>query len=264
MQEKSYQELFSMADKVVVITGGSGYLGSALTEGFLAQDARVIVADLARTEEQLAALQEKAGGRLRFVACDIAQTDSIRAMLKESAAIWGQIDVLINCATYGALNPIEKMTDEEWNRGLDGAVGTAFRCTREVIPYFTKQGGGAIVNFASMYGMVSPDPRIYGTSGQNNPVNYGAGKAAVIQLTRYCAAHLADRNIRVNSVTPGPFPNDVKGPPQAFLDELCKKTMLGRVGKPREIVGAVIYLASDAASFTTGANIVVDGGWTAW
>lgn len=264
MQEKSYQELFSMEGKVVIITGGSGYLGSALTDGFLAQGAQVIVADLAHTEERLSTGREQAGDSLRFVACDIAQTDSIRAMLKESAAIWGRIDVLVNCATYGALNPIEKMTDEEWNRGLDGAVGTAFRCTREVIPYFTDQGGGVIVNFASMYGVVSPDPRIYGKSGQNNPVNYGAGKAAVIQLTRYCAAHLADRNIRVNCVTPGPFPSDVKRPPQEFLDELNKKTMLGRVGKPREIVGAVIYLASDASSFTTGANIVVDGGWTAW
>ncbi|MDW7658866.1 MAG: SDR family NAD(P)-dependent oxidoreductase, partial [Bacillota bacterium] len=118
------QDLFSMAGKVVIITGGSGYLGSAITEGFLAQGAQVIVADLAHTAERLSAGIEQSGDRLRFVACDLAKTDSIRAMLQESAAIWGRIDVLVNCATYGALNPIEKMTDEEWNRGLDGAVGT--------------------------------------------------------------------------------------------------------------------------------------------
>lgn len=115
-----------------------------------------------------------------------------------------------------------------------------------------------------MYGVVSPDPKIYGDSGQNNPVNYGAGKAAVLQLTRYCAAHLAKKNIRVNSVTPGPFPNLKRNVSADFLNNLSNKTMLGRVGKPEEIVGAVILLASEASAYMTGSNIVVDGGWTAW
>jgi gluconate 5-dehydrogenase len=156
------------------------------------------------------------------------------------------------------------MSDEAWAKGVDGAVGTTFRCTREIIPYFEAVNGGVIVNFGSMYGVVSPDPSIYGESGQNNPANYGAGKAAVIQFTRYCAGHLANKNIRVNCVTPGPFPDPKKLPPEAFLKELRNKTMLKRVGVPDEIVGAVLYLASDAASFTTGANLIVDGGWTAW
>ena len=257
------KELFAMEGKVVVVTGGSGYLGSALVDGFINYGAQVAIADI--TERKAEPGEDPAiSERKHFIACDLSKTASIQAMLEKTAAIFGKIDVLVNCAAYGAANPIDKMSDEEWQKGLDGTVGTAFRCTREVLPYFAANGGGVIVNFASMYGMVSPDPRIYGKSGQNNPANYGAGKAAVIQLTRYCAAHLADRNIRVNCVTPGPFPNSAKLPPEEFLSELRNKTMLGRIGGPKEMVGAVIYLASDASSFTTGSNIVVDGGWTAW
>lgn len=189
-------------------------------------------------------------------------------MFKTTNEICGKIDVLINCATYGAGygagSKIEGMSDEDWAKGLDGALGVSFRCTREVIEYFDRNGGGNIINFASMYGVVSPDPKIYGSSGQNNPPNYGAGKAGVLQLTRYCAAHLADKKIRVNSVTPGPFPNLNKPIPKDFLDNLSNKTMLGRVGRPKEIVGAIVFLSSDASSYMTGANIVVDGGWTAW
>ncbi len=257
------RNLFSFSEKVVVVTGGAGYLGRALVEGFLAHDAKVILADLAPA---LTGLADWAKDRpnLHLLPADLSDSSAICAMLSQGAAIWDGLDVLVNCAFYGAASPLEEMTDEEWQLGLDGAVGTAFRCTREVLPFFQKKGSGAIVNFASMYGLVSPDPRIYGASGQNNPANYGAGKAAVIQLTRYSAAHLAKYNIRVNCVTPGPFPDPAKNPPADFLAELSRKTMLGRVGEAEEIVGAVLYLASAAASFTTGSNLVVDGGWTAW
>ncbi|WP_269432470.1 SDR family oxidoreductase [Gordoniibacillus kamchatkensis] len=156
------------------------------------------------------------------------------------------------------------MSDEDWFKGVDGALGTTFRCTREVIPYMEAAGGGSIVNFASMYGIVSPDPAIYGDSGANNPANYGAGKAGVLQFTRYCAAHLASKRIRVNSITPGPFPNPAVQQNEPFLRELCRKTMAGRVGRAEDIVGPVLLLASDASAYMTGSNIVVDGGWTAW
>lgn len=256
------RDLFSMEGKVAVVTGGSGYLGSAVVDGLVDYGAQVICADLVAKKRET---EDKASEKQPyFISCDLSETASIKAMFQETEKLWGRIDVLVNCAAYGQSAPIEIMSDEAWQKGLDGTVGTTFRCIREVIPYFVRQGGGVIVNFSSMYGMVSPDPRIYGTSGQNNPANYGAGKAAVIQLTRYCAAHLGDRNIRVNCVTPGPFPSSEKKPPEEFLLELRRKTMLGRVGVPREIVGAVLYLASDASSFTTGANLVVDGGWTAW
>ncbi|MFD0872280.1 3-ketoacyl-(ACP) reductase [Chlamydia abortus] len=255
-----YSCLFSMENRTVVVTGGSGYLGREIVRAMSDFGAAVVSADLQPAEHT--------GERIVSAVCDVSDTESIRRLFNEARETFGRIDVLINCATYGAgygpLGTVEQMSDEDWAYGLDGAVGTCFRCTREAVPHLEAAGGGSIVNIASMYGMVSPDPSIYGTSGANNPANYGAGKAAVIQFTRYCAAHLAAKGIRVNSVTPGPFPNPNIQQDEAFLTRLNSKTMLGRVGQAHEIVGAVLYLASGASSFVTGSNIVVDGGWTAW
>ena len=262
------KDLFSLNGKTVVVTGGLGYLGSAITEGLLEFGAKVVAADIIEKKPEEIVEDSKLNSNLFSMECDLSSTESIRCLFRRTREACGRIDVLINCATYGAgygpAGTIEEMSDDDWTKGMDGAAGTAFRCTREVIAYFVEPGGGNIINFGSMYGLVSPDPGIYGDSGQNNPVNYGAGKAAVLQLTRYCAAHLAKRNIRVNSITPGPFPNPRKLPPEEFLNNLKNKTMLKRVGKAEEIVGAVLLLASDASTFMTGSNIVVDGGWTAW
>ena len=158
---------------------------------------------------------------------------------------------------------LEDFDDETWAYGLDGTVGVTFRCIREAVPFFQKAGGGTIVNIASMYGMIAPDHSIYGDTGNNSPVTYGAGKAGVIQLTKYTASYLAKDNVRVNSITPGPFPKISTVDP-AFLKKLQSKTMLGRTGNPEELAGALILLCSDASSFMTGTNLVVDGGWTAW
>ncbi|NOU96177.1 SDR family oxidoreductase [Paenibacillus sp. LMG 31456] len=262
-----YKELFDLHNKSVVITGGSGFLGSALVEALLEFGAEVTIADIA-CRSSPALEQEAQEGRLRHLLCDLSSTESIREMLRLHDQASGKLDVLINCATYGAGYgkgaELEFMTDEVWNMGLDGAAGTAFRCTREAIAYMRRSGGGSIINFASMYGVVSPDPSIYGDSGANNPPNYGAGKAAVVQLTKYSAAHLAKYGIRCNSISPGPFPNTAVSENAAFLERLSAKTMLGRPGKPREVAGAVLLLASDASSYMTGANLMVDGGWTAW
>jgi NAD(P)-dependent dehydrogenase (short-subunit alcohol dehydrogenase family) len=118
---------------------------------------------------------------------------------------------------------------------------------------------------ASMYGTVSPDPRIYGASGSNNPPFYGAAKAGLIQLTRYLACHLAASNIRVNSVSPGAFPPDsIRRNQPDFHAELCAKTPLGRIGVPREVAEPIVFLLGAAASYITGANLPIDGGWTVW
>lgn len=257
--------LFSLKNKVVVITGGSGYLGSAVTKGLLAFGARVAVAD--KTEPSgLSEWKEAA----RWLPYDASDSASVKEMFRKVKETFGRIDALINATTYGAgygpTGTIERMSDEDWHVGVDGALGTTFRCTREVVPYMRETGGGSIVNFASMYGVVSPDPRIYGDSGANNPANYGAGKAGVLQFTRYCAAHLAPYGIRVNSITPGAFPDDSKTSNQdsAFRKKQEAKTMLGRVGRPADIVGPVIMLVSDASAYMTGSDVTVDGGWTAW
>jgi NAD(P)-dependent dehydrogenase (short-subunit alcohol dehydrogenase family) len=127
------------------------------------------------------------------------------------------------------------------------------------------QQRGSIIHFASMYGLVSPDPSIYAPKWNVNPIDYGAAKAAVLQMTRYQAVMWGKSNVRVNAVVPGPFPNPIgMGADTDFLAKLAAKTALQRVGKAEEIAGAVAFLAADASSYVTGAQIVVDGGWTAW
>ena len=257
-------DLFRIDDKVVIVTGGAGYLGTAMVRALLGHGAKVVVADIVSKEPGEIAGDKKLAENLHCIHCDISDTGSIKNMFLKTRELLGKVDVLVNNATYGAGGSVWDMTDEMWQRGMDGSAGTVFRCTREVLPYMKENKGGVIVNIASMYGMVCPDPGVYGDSGQNQPPAYGTAKAGVIQFTRYCAGHLAKNNIRVNSVTPGPFPDPEKLPPDDFIENLKRKTMLGRIGEPKDIAGAIVFLASPAAEYITGANIVVDGGWTAW
>lgn len=256
---------FSLEGQCAIVTGGSGYLGSRIVQALLDHGAYVCVADPSDLPELLQ--DEAYRGKVHHERCDVSDSDSIRDAFANTVRQFDRLDILVNGAAYGAGygdTTIDSMSDEVWDIGVDGTVGTVFRCTRESIRYLRQSKSGCILNIASMYGMVSPDPRIYGASGANNPPNYGAGKSAVLQLTRYCAAHLAAEGIRVNSLSPGPFPDPAKQTDKAFLEQLENKTMLGRIGKQSEVAGAALFLVSPAASYITGVNLPVDGGWTAW
>lgn len=258
--------IFSMEGKSVVVTGGSGGLLTPTIAEMLKLGAKIAVADIA--EPRYSEFPQEKLDNIFFKSCDAYDTTQIKEFVKYAYESMGEINVLINGATfgagYGANATPDKMSDEEWEKGLAGSIGVVFKFTRECLPYLMKNGG-AIVNFSSMYGHVAPDYKVYGSSGYNNPCNYGAGKAGVSQFTRYCAGNYGRYGIRVNDVTPGPFPKKefVENHPE-FGEELAKRTMLGRYGEHKEITGAVIYLACDASSYTTGTNIFVDGGWTAW
>ena len=260
-----YKKLFDLTGKVAVVTGGTGYLGSENVKILKDFGATVVNADLAAAETRWN--KDEPGAADMFVACDVSSTESIAACFKTVGEKYGKIDILVNCACYGAGygkgSQLEYMDDATFNKGIDGSIGVVFRGMREVIPYMKAQGG-SIINYCSMYGLVSPDLRIYGDNPQKQPPNYGAGKAAVDQITRYAAGALAEYGIRVNAVTPGPFPNPKNQDDAEFNAKLAGKTMLGRFGQSYEMAGAVLLLASDASSFMTGTNIVVDGGWTAW
>lgn len=258
------KNIFSMEGKKVVVFGGSGYLGSASVKAMIDLGAKVVVADkfpeyTKDHADELAKLPNCV-----LFECDITDTNSVRAAYDKCVSAFGGFNAMANLVSFGYMASIDKMTDEQFRLGVEGNLTHQFRAIREAIPYFEKIGGGAIVTTGSMYGVVSPDPRIYGNSGQNNPCNYGPNKAGVIQLTRYAAGHLADKNIRVNCVIPGPFPDSRKLPPEAFLKELSNKTMIGRVGRSEEIAGAFCFLLSEASTFMTGSAVTVDGGWTAW
>lgn len=259
-----YRKLFDLSSKVCIVTGGTGYLGSESVKILKDFGAIVVAADVRDKEERW---ENATAAADWYVQCDLSSTESIRSCFKEVAQKYGHIDVLVNCGSYGAgfgkESQLEFMTDEHFQIGVDGTVGTVFRAMREVIPYM-KEHGGSIINYCSMYGLVAPDLRIYGDNPQKQPANYGAGKAGVDQITRYAASALGEYNIRVNAVTPGPFPNPNNQTNEEFNSKLANKTMLGRFGQSYEIAGAILLLASDASSFMTGSNITVDGGWTAW
>lgn len=258
-------KLFTLQGKVALVTGGAGHLGNAMSRALAEAGADIVVAS--RDEARCKAAARALGKAVPAVTAvglraDLSRREGARDLMQDVKERFGQLDVLVNNAYYGAAAPLERMSDDEWAVGLDGAVGAAFRCTVEALPLLRASRGASVINVASMYGLVSPDPGLYAKQPeQANPPNYGAGKAALLQLTRYCAVHLAKDAIRVNALTPGAFPED---PKPAFAKALKAKTPLGRTGRPEDLQGAIVFLASPASSFMTGANLVVDGGWTTW
>lgn len=257
---------FDLAGKVVIITGGYGYLGKAITENLLYHNAVVYV--LGRSKEKyLDAFSNNPNESktLFFVEGDVASSDSVRKAFEEAFNKEKKIDVLINNAFYSKGQSPEFMTDDEWDFGIDGSLSSVFRCIRDIIPYFKSQKVGKIINVSSMYGVVAPQFETYDNFPEYlNPPHYGAAKAGVIQLTKYYASFLGtDYNLQVNSVTPGPFPSEKVQLSAGFVDELNKRTALGRIGSPEDLAGIFTFLSSEASDFITGQNFIVDGGWTA-
>lgn len=252
---------FDLQDKVVLVTGGYGHLGRAVTNSLLYHNATVVV--LGRSVDKFKHTFPE-HNRLHFISCDISSTDSIRNAFSTAHEEFNQIDVLINNAYYMKGQSPELMKDDDWQYGIDGTLNSVFRAIREVIPYLKLQKSGKIINVSSMYGMVAPQFEVYDKFPEYlNPAHYGAAKAGIIQLTKYYASHLGKSGIQVNTVTPGPFPSEKVQQSEAFIDNLAEKTCLNRIGKPEDLAGAFVFLASNASNYVTGQNIVVDGGWTA-
>ena len=255
----SYKDLFSLAGRKVVITGGCGYLGREIVKGLYDFGAEVVVADWKITPIE--------GVDVKYINCDLSDTQNIKDVLKEAAGENECIDILITMAANlgaGVLNDVENMDDEYWAKGIDGTVGYTFRTIREAIPYMKKSNAGSIINIGSLYAVGAPDPRTYFDTPFSSTPNYGAGKAATVELIKFCASYLAKYGIRANSVSPGSYPHENVQENALFKKRLEEKTMLGRIGYPDDLVGVMIFLASDASKYVTGVNIMVDGGQTAW
>lgn len=254
---------FNLDYKIVLVTGGYGFLGKAITESLLFHGAQVYV--LGRDKDKfLNSFKEiKDKSNLFFEYCDVSSTDEIKNTFKKINDKTGKIDVLINNAFYSEGQSPEIMTDEEWETGIDGTLNNVFRCIREIIPYFKETMRGKIINVSSMYGVVAPQFEVYDQFPQFlNPPHYGAAKAGIIQLTKYYASYLGNLGINVNTVTPGPFPSLSVQKSEDFLNELKKKTCLNKIGTPEDLAGVFVFLASEASNFITGQNIIIDGGWT--
>ena len=270
-QTPTMNALFRLDGRVAFLSGASGLLGRAMAEGLAEAGAHVILNS--RSQEKLEALASELRAK-RYsvsVACfDITDVDAVARMVEQVTTEHGRLDVLVNNASGGRPGTIETSTVHDFEDMYRVNVLAAFQLVKSSLPLLTAAGkaslgGASIINIASMYGVVSPDPAIYGTSGANNPPYYGAAKAALIQMTRYEACHLAPRRIRCNAISPGPFPaRKYLAAVPAFQAKLDGKNPMGRTGDPHELRGALVFLASDASSYVTGANLAVDGGWTAW
>jgi NAD(P)-dependent dehydrogenase (short-subunit alcohol dehydrogenase family) len=260
-------KLFDLAGRVAFVSGAAGHLGSALSEGLATAGAHVILNGRnAAKLEMLATHLRKLDCAVTVAAFDITDEVALHAAFGEIQASHGRLDILVNNAYAGYPGTVENSTAEEFRKTYEIGVISAFTSVQAALPGMraavSRTGGASIINIASIYGRVSPDPRLYGDSGMNNPPYYGGAKGGLLQLTRYLACHLAPQGIRCNSISPGPFPPDSVAPD--FAARLVEKVPLGRLGRSADLVGALLLLASDAGAYINGAEIPVDGGWTAW
>jgi len=265
------KNLFDLTGRIAFVTGGSGHLGKAICEGLCSAGAHVIINGRNRDKTEAAASEFKAN---RFSAeasvGDITDENYLVDIFSEIRDKHQRLDIIVNNAYKGKTNTPESVANEDFQNAFQIAVAAAYRIImlgRELMKNaaFKRNGTSTVINIATMYGVISPDPSIYGKTGLNNPPDYGAAKAGLIQLTRYAACHFAKDGIRVNSISPGPFPSPaIRRQQPDFIETLSKRNPLGRVGDSWELAGPVQFLASDASSYITGINIPVDGGWTAW
>lgn len=270
-QRKTTRELFDLTGRVAVITGAAGLLGPEYADGLGEAGATVVLTDLderlPRCQEVARTLQAKYHGSSTLaLTMDLFRKDSIEAAVQRVQDTYGRIDILINNAAYNPLTrdsqaPLEAYRLDIWEKVLAVNLTGVFLCCQRVGTQMVRQGHGVIVNVGSVYGMVGADQRIYGTSGLNSSVAYAAAKGGVISLTRYLAAYWQGKNIRVNCLSPGGVFN---GQAEEFVRNYCERTMLGHMASPSDLRGAMVFLCSDASDFMTGANVVVDAGWTAW
>jgi NAD(P)-dependent dehydrogenase (short-subunit alcohol dehydrogenase family) len=252
----------SLAGKTIWITGGAGYLGAEVTTALDRAGARTVCIELAGRAAQLIA-----GRKLKqTIAVDVPPDGARREFWKSLADQHGLPDGVAHLSyASSAGKHLTELTSADLDRTFTNAMTGTFELCQEIAVPMAKRGSGCFVFFASMYGMVPPDFRIYRAPLVPNPIDYGMSKAGIIQLSKYFAATYGRNNVRFNCISPGPFPNPtVQATQPAFKQELDAKTMLGRVGTAPEIVGPTLFLLSDAASYITGHTLVVDGGWTAW
>lgn len=271
------RDLFSLEGRTAVLTGASGFLGRTIAETLLSNGARLIA--LGRSERLLDATREWAGrfgdDRVAAKRVDMYDTLALERALDEIAAA-DQVDVLVNNAHE--LGPetgfnvesgtLENADLDQLARNINAGVYWPVLAVQKLGEGMKERGRGSIVNVSSMYAQVAPNPRLYEGTTYLNPPGYSAAKAALLALTRYVASFWGPHGVRSNALVLGPFSNvDEKGPnavdpDDPFMQRLMERTVLGRVGAPADLAGAVLFLASDASSFVTGESLVVDGGWT--
>lgn len=261
---------FALDGRVAVVTGASGLLGRRHCVALAEAGATVVAADLGDLAADVA---QSVDGMA--VTMDVTDPDSLGAARDRILADHRRIDVLVNNAAVndmferpdraGDLSRFEAYPLDAWRRSLDVNVTGVFLSCQVLGTPMAEAGSGSIVNIASTYGLVGPDQRIYVDPDGNRSMwkspAYPTTKGAIVNFTRFLAAHWGARGVRVNTLSPGGVENAQEG---WFVENYAERTMLGRMASPDDYAGALVFLASDASAYMTGANLVVDGGWTAW
>ncbi len=273
---KNIKALFDLSGRVAIITGGAGLLGEMHAEAIAEAGGHPILADINEELATAKRISEKCGVNSIAIKADITSKAEIERLVNIVLKKFGRIDILINNA---ANNPkVEASSDDSWTRfenfpinqwNQDIAVGLtgAFLCSQIIGSEMAKRDRGVILNIGSDLGVIAPDQRIYRKEGLPEekqpvkPVSYSVVKTALIGLTRYLAAYWADKNIRVNCLSPGGVYNNQ---PEDFVKRIASRIPMGRMAQVDEYKGAVLFLVSDASSYMTGANLIIDGGRTCW
>lgn len=251
-------DIFKLDGRVALITGGNRGLGFAMAQGLAEAGADVVVTsrEQKKAQESATTLARTTGRRALGLAVDVTNTEQVGSMVQTVVKEFGHIDILINNAGINIRKPIEEFDETSWDLVQDTNLKAPFLCSRAVARFMKEQRYGRVINVSSMLGMVALPER----------GAYCSSKGGLLQLTKVLALEWASYNITVNALCPGPFATELNIPvmnnPQAsqfFLSHIA----LGRWGQPEEIKGAIVFLASNASSFMTGAALVVDGGWTA-
>lgn len=263
-REPTIGELFDLTGRVALVTGGTGHLGSAMARALAEAGASVVLTsrDAERARAAASGLPRLGAARHRGIALNQLDPASIERAFAEAVASIAPIDVLVNNGHEADAHDWTNVTAEQFTRQLANATGY-FLLARLVRDHAVQRGSAAsIIMLGSMYGQVASYPDAYEGICAASPVAYHALKGGIIQMTRHLAAYWARDRVRVNCLSPGPFPSDKA--PRAMVERLCAKLPMGRMGRPFELKGAIVFLASDASSFMTGQNLTIDGGWTAW
>jgi NAD(P)-dependent dehydrogenase (short-subunit alcohol dehydrogenase family) len=262
--------LFNLQDKIALITGGAGLLAAEHAIAVMDHGASVILADrnIGACDQAVSVLHQNGYKNVISLQADVTSKDSWTALLNEGIKKFGKIDILINNAGFTNQSKSKNFDSgfadfplEDWNNIMNVNLTGTFLGCQVIGKHMLENGSGSIINIASLYGVVSPNHKIYPGTGISQPVAYSVSKHGVVALTKYIATLWAEKGVRVNALTPGGIWNGHQG---LFLERFEQLIPIGRMSDKTELRGGIVYLASNASSHVIGHNLIIDGGWTAW
>lgn len=262
MSEATIQDLFDLSGRTALVTGASGYLGQSMSRALAEAGATVVVASREQSRADAVARSLPGHGPHYGVRIDQLDETSVSHGFAAAVKAAGKVDVLVNNGQQGHALDLTDVTAEAFSEDLRNATGY-FLLARKLRDHVVSRGAsGSVVMIGSMYGVVGSYPDAYQDICTASPVQYHTLKGGIIHMTRHLAVYWAKDNVRVNCLSPGPFPSEAA--PSEMVERLKSKSPVGRMGTPQELKGPLLLLASDAGSYITGQNLLVDGGWTAW